>query len=73
MVLETDADNGGSGSGATEGGCGEEDEGADPSGLGGGRSFSFSLAVRDAGGGSAETNASWCCDGGGTLCDETSG
>lgn len=31
------------------------------------------MAVRDAGGGSAETNASWCCDGGGTLCDETRG
>src|SRR6266478_3222907 len=49
---------GGSGSGAAEGGCGEEDVGVDPSGLGGGRSFSFSLAVRDVEGGRAEANES---------------
>ena len=51
--------------------------GGDPDGLGG-RSLAVSISIspslsllsliaRAAGGGSAETSASWCCDGGGTL------
>ena len=44
-------DNGGSGSGVAEGGRGDEDGCAGARELGDERSFSFSLAVGDAGGG----------------------
>ena len=58
--------------GAVSGGSGEEADGLDGRSLAVSISISpslslLSLIARAAGGGSAETCASWCCDGGGTL------
>jgi hypothetical protein len=53
--------------GADGGGRGEDADGLRGRSLAIPISFSFAFMMRAAGGGSAETSASWCCDGGGTL------